>query len=109
MIRSECGKVNYGESMRINSLEDLGELVRETKVIHPSENELQQRVKSVFKRSLDAVKMHERHTLTVGIAFLQNYYRENGMEGMKNMLSKISLLVEQDGFDYLVEIGVIKR
>lgn len=96
--------------MRATGFEQLRELMKNAEVIEPTTDELQQKVKAVFKRSLDMVKgSGTRPTLAVGKSFLENYHRDHGISGMENLLSKISLLVKDDGFEYLVSIGVIKR
>lgn len=74
----------------------------------PTDAQLQKKVKQVFKKALEAVKEQDRPTLKVGKSFLENYYRENGRRGMESMLSKISLLVDVEGFEYLIELGLVK-
>lgn len=93
--------------MILHDLTDLKDLIQETAF---TDSELNLKVKKVFKKSLDLVKENGyRPTLTVGLSFLKNYYTENGIEGMKELLSKISLLVDVESFEYLKEIGIVKK
>ncbi len=96
--------------MRAAGFEGLKELLREAKVIEPSQDELQVRVKRVFKKAIDSMKeAGDRPELVVGKKFLEEYYREHGIIGMEDLLSKLSLLIDKDGLEYLVSLKLIKK
>lgn len=96
--------------MKSSNLEDLADLVRQAKTPQLTVDQIQAKVRKVFKKSIDSIKeCGERPTLAVGKVFLENYHRDHGIDGMKNLLSKISLLVEEDGLQFLTNLGVIKR
>lgn len=96
--------------MRISGFEDLAKAVQEATIQQPTASDIEIQVKRVFKKALAQVKSNGfRPTLTVGKSFLENYYKENGIAGMKEMLNKISLLMDQDSYDYLIDIGILKR
>lgn len=90
--------------MKIRGFEGLSEIVKP----EPTEKQLQAKVKEVFNRSLEAIKAHERPELEVGVSFLENYHREHGLAGMRRMVSKLSLFVDVEGFEFLKKIGLVK-
>lgn len=96
--------------MQTNSFDTLADLLRKAKASEPTADELQLKVKAVFKRSLEAIKIGGyRPSLTVGKSFLETYYRENGRRKFLEMISKLSLLTDNEGKEYLVKLGVIKK
>lgn len=96
--------------MKQNGFENLKELMLQAKSLEPTPDQILVKVKSVFKKSIDKMKINgERPELEVSKFFLENYHREHGIKGIRDLLSKTTLMLSPDGFDFLVSLKLIKR